>query len=133
MELYAGRASREIFASLRIFTSLFGLFLIEFLLFVSRDIFCAIVLRAVAVIADFAVKPILAMTVNVVVVPLATAVGSVMAAVVAAVNPAITLLADVCSQVALVVGAFRFVEVRTVRREDSGTAPCRGRQLEQHV
>ncbi|XP_059170700.1 uncharacterized protein LOC131952164 isoform X2 [Physella acuta] len=101
------RVWREIFAALRIVTSIFILFVAELILFLVHHILRPLILDSTRAIGDFLLKPFLTLIFNVILQPFFALMWNTLNALAQAFEPIIRLLGALLTQVAIVVRAFR--------------------------
>ena len=111
IDVIARRVWREVFAALRIAFVFLFVFIIELIRFIGRDVFHAFILRLLAIVGDFIIKPLLVMSFNSFALPLLVFIWNLLAGLQSMLEPAFNIVKSCVLQVVLVVRAFRLVEI----------------------
>ncbi|KAK6973050.1 sarcosine dehydrogenase mitochondrial-like protein [Biomphalaria glabrata] len=105
------RVWREVFAAFRILTSIVLLFFAELILFIVHHIVRPLLLDTIRAIGDFLFKPLFTLLFNVIIHPIFALLWNILNALCQALEPLVKLLGAICTQVAIVLRAFRLFVV----------------------
>ncbi|BFZ05158.1 hypothetical protein BsWGS_08197 [Bradybaena similaris] len=112
MEKIFRRVWREVFAVLRIFTSVFVLFVVELILFLAHHIVRLLVLDTITALGNYVLKPLLALIFNAVIQPIFALLWNTFNSMYQASEPLVKLLGYILTQVAILFKAFRLCVVQ---------------------
>ncbi|XP_069485649.1 uncharacterized protein [Ambystoma mexicanum] len=113
------RGFREVFGLLGIFANLMTVFLIELISFLSKTVFQVLAVGLLTVIGDHIIKPFLVALFNSVLQPILIFLQNILRSLQNLTYPFIDVLKSVSLQIAIVIRAFRLVEVHSSPRPTS--------------
>ncbi|KAK2168154.1 hypothetical protein LSH36_20g15009 [Paralvinella palmiformis] len=121
IDVIARRVWREVFAALRIAFVFLFVFVIELMRFIAHDVVHAFLLRVLAIVGDFIIKPLLVLSFNSFVLPALVFTWNVLTGIHSTLEPAFNIVKSCTLQFVLLMKAFRLVEItyNGGTREDS--------------